>query len=182
MSDEFDNDGQPSGPFGSKLYAVSRSLAIFGGLVLCAMAILTTVSVTGRSLASVSSMFAPILGDFELIAVGTGVAVLAFLPYCQIRRDNVIVDFFLAAAPTRFKASLDALGSVIYGVIMVMFAWRTSIGGFDIYKAGESTYMLGIPRWWTFPFAVFCLILMVIVCGYTFSRNIDDYRRNRLSR
>jgi len=182
MSDEFDNDSQPSGPIGRVLFQVSRALAIFGGFVLCAMAILTTISVTGRSLATVSSMFAPILGDFELIAVGTGVAVLAFLPYCQIRRDNVIVDFFLASAPVRAKASLDALGSIIYGFIMVLFTWRTAVGGVDIYKAGESTYMLSIPRWWTFPLAVFCLALLVVVCGYTLTRNIDDYRHNRLSR
>jgi len=182
MSDDFDNDDRPHGSFGRVLLVISRALAIFGGLVLCAMAVMTTISVTGRSLASISSMFAPILGDFELIAVGTGVAVLAFFPYCQFKRDNVFVDFFLINAPVRVKASLDALGSIIYGFIMVMFTWRTAVGGVDIYEAGETTYMLGIPRWWTFPLAVFCLALLVVVCGYTLTRNIGDYRHNRLSR
>ena len=27
--------------------------------------------------------------------------------------------------------------------------------------------ILGIPRWWGFPFAVVCLILLVITCIYT---------------
>jgi len=167
---------QPADRFGRLLLAASRALAIFGGLVLCAMAVVTTASVTGRSLSSVSTYFAPITGDFELIEIGTGIAVFAFLPYCQMRRDNVIVDFFLNSASPRTKAFFDILGSLAYGAIVVLFAWRTSIGGVDLYDVGESTYMLGIPRWWTFPFAVFCLVFLAVVCAYTVTRNAEEFR------
>lgn len=181
MSNIDNIDGQPTGRVGAALLAISRLLAIFGGVVLCAMAVLTTISVTGRSLSSVSTTFGPIMGDFELIGIGTGVAVFAFLPYCQIKRANVLVDFFLVSAPARVKASFDVAGCLIYGVIMVLFSWRTTVGGIGLYEAAETTYMLGIPRWWTFPLAIACLVLLVAVCGYTLVRSIEDVRHNRLS-
>lgn len=181
MTDLEHVDSQPADAFGRILLAVTRALAIIGGVVLCAMAVLTTVSVSGRSLASVSDIFGPILGDFELIAVGTGIAVFAFMPYCQLKRANVIVDFFMLRAPTRVKAALDALGCLMYGTIMALFAWRTTIGGFDFYRSSETTYMLGMPRWWTFPLAVICIVLLLIVCIYTLTRSLDDFKNNRLS-
>lgn len=181
MSNILDVQYQPADLAGKLLWKISRLLAVFGGLILCAMALLTTVSVTGRSLSSVSTAFAPIMGDFELVAVGTGVAVFSFLPYCQLVGKNVIVDFFLIRASTRTKAFFDAVGSLAYGIIMVLFSWRSTIGGIDLYKASETTYMLGIPRWWTFPLAVFCLVLLVCVCAYSFKRNLEDFRRGQLA-
>ena len=81
------------------MYSVARAFALFGGFVMCAMAILTTASVIGRAFFN-----SPISGDFELVAIGTGVAVFAFLPYCHLIRENVVVDFFLDRAPYRVKA------------------------------------------------------------------------------
>jgi TRAP-type C4-dicarboxylate transport system permease small subunit len=179
MSETHDRQTAPADRFGRALYIASRWLAIFGGLVLCAMALLTSVSVTGRSLTSVSLMFGPIAGDDELIAVGTGVAVFAFLPFCQMTGRNVIVDFFMSGAPNRLKLWLDALGCLIYGAIMALFTWRTIVGGIGLHEVGESTYILAIPRWWTFPLAIVCLIVLVLVCFYTLGRAVDDFRRNR---
>lgn len=179
MSDSFDRDEMPADRFGRALFKTSQWLAIFGGVVLCAMALLTSISVTGRSLTSVSLLFGPIPGDDELIAVGTGVAVFAFLPYCQMTGRNVIVDFFMSSAPNRVKLWFDAAGCLLYGMIMLLFSWRTIYGGIDLYNFGEATYILNIPRWWSFPLAIVCLILLVLVCFYTFIRTVDDFRYNR---
>jgi len=81
---------RPTDPVGRMLYRIAKWLAIFGGIVLSAMALLTTASVIGRSI-----FLQPIPGDFELVAIGTGLAVFAFLPWCQIVRGNVMVDFFM---------------------------------------------------------------------------------------
>ena len=53
------------------------------------MALLVTVSVTGRYLIA-----APIPGDYDLVAILSGCAVFAFLPYCQMVHGNVMVEFF----------------------------------------------------------------------------------------
>jgi len=91
------------------LYAISRWLAVFGGLMLFAMALLTAASVVGRALFG-----KPIPGDFELVGIGTGIAVFAILPWCQITRGNVLVDFFMSAASVRAKAVCDAAGALLY--------------------------------------------------------------------
>ena len=56
----------------------------------------------------------PVPGDFELVAIGTGLAVFAFLPWCQMTRGNVLVDFFMSAAPVRAKTVCDVIGGVFY--------------------------------------------------------------------
>ncbi len=174
MSEPGQPHPRPADPVGRVLFAVTRIFALCGGLVLCAMALLTTVSVTGRSFLN-----APVMGDFELIAVGTGVGVFLFLPYCQLVRENVIVDFFLSAAPFRVKAFFDTAGNLLYGVIIAVMTWRMSLGGVDFYNADQMTMILEIPRWWTFPAAILCLVLLLAVCIYTVVRSINEMRLNR---
>lgn len=175
MSDETgQSPARPTDPVGRVLFATTRIFAVLGGLVLCAMALLTTVSVTGRYFFN-----APILGDFELIEIGTGVSVIALLPYCQMTRENVLVDFFLSAAPFRVKSFFDVVANLIYTLIMALMTWRMTLGGISLFEADEMTLILEIPRWWTFPAALVCLVLLVAVCFYTFVRSINEMRFNR---
>ena len=174
MSETDVSQSRPTDPVGRVLFTITRLFALCGGFVLCAMAVLTTVSITGRAFFA-----APVTGDFELIAVGTGVAVFALLPYCQLIRENVVVDFFTSNAPFRVKSFLDAIGSLTYGVIIALMTWRTSLGGVDMHTTAETTMILEVPRWWTFPPAVVCLVLLFVVCGYTLARSIQEMRLDR---
>ena len=123
MAEQQSNSGRPTDPVGRFLYVLTYWLALLGGLVLCAMALVTTVSVSGRYFFN-----SPITGDFELIGMGTGIAVFAFLPFCQLMRENVIVDFFLSHTSKRFQSFFDFLGNLIYGLIITLMTWRTPIG------------------------------------------------------
>lgn len=158
---------------GRVLLKVTRLFALAGGLVLCAMALLTTVSVIGRRFFNT-----PVTGDFELIAIGTGVCVFAFLPYCHLKRENVLVDFFMSGAPDRVKSLFDAIGNLTYTLIIAIMIWRMSLGGIDLYKVDEMTLILEFSRWWTFPAAILCLVLLLIVCAYTFARSVREVRRS----
>lgn len=173
MSELDDTDTRPTDPVGRVLLAVTRLFALAGGLVLCAMALLTTVSVTGRRFFN-----APVTGDFELIAIGTGVCVFAFLPYCHLKRENVLVDFFMSGAPDRMKSFFDAIANLAYTFIIAIMIWRMSLGGMDLYKVDEMTLILEFPRWWTFPAAILCLVLLFIVCAYSFVRSAKEVRRS----
>ena len=174
MSELSPTQARPTDPVGRVLFAVTRVFALLGGLVLCAMAVLTTVSVTGRYFFN-----APVEGDVELIAIGTGVGVFAFLPYCHLVRENVIVDFFLSHTPFRTRTFFDTIANLIYALIMVLMTWRMVYGGISLYEADEMTMILEIPRWWTFPAALVCLALLVAVCFYTFVRSLNEMRLNR---
>ena len=172
MSESGNSDSRPTDTMGRVLLKVTRLFALAGGLVLCAMALLTTVSVTGRRFFNT-----PVTGDFELIAIGTGVCVFAFLPYCHLKRENVLVDFFMSGAPDRVKSFCDAVSNLTYTLIIAIMIWRMSLGGIDLYEADEMTLILEFSRWWTFPAAILCLLLLLVVCGYTFVRSVREVRR-----
>ncbi len=174
MSELDEKVARPTDKVGRALFTASRLFALFGGLVLCAMAVLTTTSVIGRYFLN-----APILGDFELIAIGTGVAVFGFLPYCHLMRENVLVDFFLSAAPARAKSFFDTVANLIYAFIITIMTWRLTLGGMDLYRDDQMTMVLEIPRWWTFPAALACLALLLAVCVYTTVRSFNEMRPDR---
>jgi TRAP-type C4-dicarboxylate transport system permease small subunit len=174
MSEIDDVEARPTDPVGRVLYKITHALTLFGGFMLCAMGALTTISVTGRYFFD-----APITGDFEIIAIGTGVGVFAFLPHCQLMRENVIVDFFLSGTSRRCQAFFDTIGNLTYALIMTLMAWRLPIGGMDIYKTSQSTLILGIPQWSTFPLAILCLFILLAVCVYTTIRSFNEMRLGR---
>ena len=64
-----------------------------------------SLSVLGRWLsgmplaAQVPRRLGPINGDFELVQMATAIAVFSFLPYCQARRGNIVVDTFTSWLP-----------------------------------------------------------------------------------
>ena len=77
--------------FGAALFALSEALAVFGGIVLIVMTAFTVISVVGRT-----GFDLPVLGDQEIVELGCAIGILSFMPYCQMRAANVIVDFFTA--------------------------------------------------------------------------------------
>lgn len=165
---------RPTDPVGRVLYAISRVLAIFGGVLLCVMALLTTISVTGRS-----AFLAPIPGDFELVAIGTGLAVFAFLPWCQMNRGNVIVDFFMMRAPVRARTTCDIIGGVFYLLIAILLTWRMIFGGLDMYNYAEKSMTINFPRWTTFPPSILMMAFLVVVIAYTVWRSVQETREGR---
>ncbi len=167
-------DSRPSDPFGRVLYSISRSLAIAGGVLLSALALMTTVSVIGRSFFS-----APVPGDFEIVGIGTGLVVFAFLPWCQLMRGNVIVDFFMVRAPVRSKAFCDTVGGIFYLAIGVLLTWRMIYGGLDMYEYSEKSMTINFPRWTTFPPSVLMLGFLIVVIVYTIRRSIIETRQGR---
>jgi len=163
------------GPLGRLLHAVASGVALFGGLVLFALTLLTVVSVVGRT-----ALSAPIPGDFELVEIGMAVAIFAFLPYCQMVRGNVVVDFFTARARAATKALLDALGNLLYTAIAALLTWRVAIGGIEVRAYHETTMVLGVPVWWGYVPAVAFLALLTLVCAYTVRRSALEFREARM--
>ncbi|MGB0630998.1 MAG: TRAP transporter small permease [Alphaproteobacteria bacterium] len=174
MAEGPETDTRPTDPVGRVLHAIARVLAICGGILLCAMALLTTLSVSGRSAFSM-----PVPGDFELVAIGTGLAVFAFLPWCQLTRGNVLVDFFMTRAPVRAKTACDVLGGIFYLIIAIVLTWRMIFGGLDMYNYAEKSMTINFPRWTTFPPSILMMAFLVVVIVYTVWRSIQETRAGR---
>ena len=140
------------------LDVLARAVAFAGGVVLVAMTGMSVVSIAGRTV-----LGRPLAGDFELVQVGCAVAVAAFLPYCQLRRGNIIVDFFTVRAGPRVQAALDALGALLLAAVMALLAWRTAAGMLTVKAAGEITMIVGFPVWLGYAAIVPSLALTALV-------------------
>ena len=128
---------------GDPLLALSRPLAIVGGMLLLAAAGMVTVSVLMRWLLSSS-----VPGDIELVQIATALSVFAFLPVCQAVRGNIVVDTFTNWLPVRARAALDALWDLVYAATALIIGWRLAIGAADTIGSHTVSMMLGLPTGW----------------------------------
>lgn len=88
-----------------------------------------------------------IVGDFELTGVATGAAIALFMPMCQFKKANIIVDFFTAKATESTIAQLDRLGALFMAAAFALLAWRTYLGGMNAWVSQSGSMMLGFPEW-----------------------------------
>lgn len=121
---------------------LARACAALGGALLALVALMTCVSLLGRNTVGVT-----LAGDFELTGVAAGAAIALFLPWCQVRRGNIIVDFFTQRARSGTQRALDRLGALLLALVMLLLAWRSTLGGINAFTSGSGTMMLGFPEW-----------------------------------
>jgi len=119
--------------------------AVCAGGVACAVALMTVVSVTARALVD-----KPIPGDVELTQFGIALSISLCLPWCQLQRANIIVDFFTQRSPPRAQQLLDAVGVLLLAAMCALLAWRTAVGAVGVYEVHESSMILELPMWWTY--------------------------------
>jgi TRAP-type C4-dicarboxylate transport system permease small subunit len=154
--------------FGHRLESWATTLAIIGGLILTALSVFTVFSVIGRA-----AFDSPILGDSEVTEMACGLAVFMFLPYCQIKGGNIVVDFFTTGLSEQRRAFLDVFHNVIFTFVVVILTWRMMAGGIDAWKHGEISMMLGLPIWIGITGSVLAMILLVLVCLHTVYINFE---------
>lgn len=127
------------------LRRLAALFAVVGCLVAFGTAVLTVVSVVGRWLFA-----SPIPGDVELTQMGIALSIALCLPWCQLHRANIIVDFFTQNLRERRLRALDALGAVLLAAMVAVLAWRTAAGAIAVREAQEQTMILGLPMWWVY--------------------------------
>ena len=132
--------------------------AILAGFILTGITLMTCASLIGRNTTGTT-----LVGDFELTGVAAGAAVALFLPWCQARRGNIIVDFFTAKASARTNERLDRVGALLLGLAIALLAWRTALGGLSSWNAQSTTMMLGFPEWIVYCGMVPPLVLTAVI-------------------
>ena len=140
------------------LEALAKGCAILAGVLLTTITLMTCASVIGRNTTGWT-----IVGDFELSASAAGAAIALFLPWCQARRGNIIVDFFTARASAGTQAGLDRLGALCVAAVMALMTWRTGVGGLNAWKSQSGSMMLGFPEWIVYAFIVPALALTAAI-------------------
>ena len=142
MSEILDLGRRPPGPTGRKVLRIAESFAYIGGAIFVAIAVLSVASIVGRAIWS-----APIQGDYELVQLGGAVFVSLTLPLCQMRRGNIIVDFFTARASAATQGVLDRLAALLFALMLALLAWRSGVGGLSAWQSKAGSMMLGFPEW-----------------------------------
>ena len=132
--------------------------AALGGAILVAMAAMTATSVVGRAF-----LARPILGDVELVQLGTAVCIALFMPYTQLRGGNIIVDFFTRNARPATRSRLDALGALLYTLVVALVAWRLAAGSASAHESQETSVLMGIPLWIAYALMVPGFTLAAVV-------------------
>ena len=144
--------------FSNLLERIARLCSILGGLVMTALMMMTCYSLISRNVFDTA-----LIGDFELTGVGAGAAIALFMPLCQLKRENIIVDFFTANRSAAFNFRLDRLGDLLMTVIFALLAWRCTAAAINAVDTMGASMLLGFPDWIVFtsmaiPFAITALI------------------------
>jgi TRAP-type C4-dicarboxylate transport system permease small subunit len=130
------------GQLGAALNQLSIALAYCGGVVVALIGVMSAVSIIGRAV-----MGRPIIGDFELVEIGTAIAGSLFLAYCQATYGNISVDVFTLKVGPRTRDALDRFGSLLMAVMYFTVGWRTFVGALGISQTGETSMLMGVPTW-----------------------------------
>ena len=154
---------RPKDNFGRFLYNLAYILALFGGMTLVIVILINVISILNRII-----FLNPLVGDFELVEIGSAIAISSFLPLCHLKKGNVIVDFITSKLNLRKIAFLDCTSSIVYGLIATFFTYRMYFGARDMLYYQEETMLLQFPIWIPFLPVTLSFGLLSICCFYTF--------------
>jgi TRAP-type C4-dicarboxylate transport system permease small subunit len=137
---------------------LAKLCAIAAGVLLTAITLMTCVSLIGRN-----TIGWTLVGDIEIAGFAAGAAVALFMPWCQLRRSNIIVDFFTAKAAQSTQAALDRVGALMVALVMALMAWRSGVGGVNAWTSQSGSMMLGFPEWIVYCGIVPPLVLTALI-------------------
>ena len=143
------------------LELMAKFCAVLAGVLLTAITLMTCASLLGRNTIGLT-----LAGDFELTGVVAGAAIALFMPWCQIRRGNIIVDFFTAKSSEQSIDRLDRFGALLVALMMALLTWRTTLGGLNAFANHSGTMMLGFPEWIVYTALVPPLALTAVIALY----------------
>jgi TRAP-type C4-dicarboxylate transport system permease small subunit len=152
----------PRRGLGRALELLSQAFAFFGGAVFTGL-----VAMSATSIALRATTGRPLQGDFEMVQYACAIGIAAFLPWCQMCRGNIIVDFFTTRLPPRAQAALDAFGALLLALVLGMVAWRAGVGAQAVLASGERAMISRIPVWLPYAGVVPSLALTALVALYT---------------
>lgn len=141
------------------VYRLSQWAAIVGGVALVAITLMIVASVTGRSLLDLG--LGPVPGDFELVEVGTAVAVFFFLPWTYLKGGHATVDLLYMHLPSWAQKAIVLVCDLTMLAVWVLMTWKLYEGMLEKKEYLETTFILAMPVWWAYAA---CLVGAVIGC------------------
>ena len=127
------------------LSTLAQLCAVLAGILLTGITLVTCGNLIMRNTTGDA-----MAGAFELTAMASGAAIALFMPLCQVRRGNIIVDFFTSGLNDKATDKLDRLGALVLALVYVLITWRTFLGCLNVYESHSETQIMGFPEWITY--------------------------------
>ena len=163
---------------------LSRLMAILGGIALCAVIVVTCLSILGRTLNTllhgetaqawfgglanwlIAAGVGPIRGDFELVEAAMAFTIFAFLPLTQMTGGHATVDIFTAWLPPRAQRVLVMVIEGLFAAALVVIAWQLKAGMESKLRSGQVTFLLQFPLWWAYAASLSAATVAAVVGVY----------------
>ncbi|WP_082145516.1 TRAP transporter small permease [Microvirga massiliensis] len=159
LADMPSDQGTTSAPWERSIEALVRLLALAGGLLVVGLGLLVTTSVLMRWILDEG-----INGEFELVQMGLAIAVFAFLPLCQAKRGNVMVDTFTTRLPRGAQIALDMVWDIVFAGFAAFIAWRLTLGAMEAHVNATTSMVLGLPIYYAIWLCAGMAAFLAVVC------------------
>lgn len=157
---------------------LAMALAMAGGMVLVAMVALVVVSIVGRALILVG--LRPVTGDYELVSIGMGFAVFAFMPWVHLERGHAMVTLLTDRFPPRVNAWILVVTDLMMLLAASFVAWRLYDGMLDKFAYRETTLLLRFPLSWAYAAGLVGAVGWVLVALVVFGRSLSNGLQGRM--
>lgn len=152
-------------------YHVSKWMAVAGGLVLLLMVGMIMVSVIGRALLWLG--LRPITGDYELVTIGMGFAIFAFMPWAHLQRGHALVSLVTDNFGVRANTIILVITDLMMLAAAAFIAWRLYYGMMDKFAYRETTQLLRFPLGWAYALGLIGAIALVVVSLFVLGRSVS---------
>lgn len=151
---------------------IAVASALCGGGVLLALVAMTCTSIAGR--ATLPWGPGPVPGDFELIEIGVGFAIFAFLPWCTYARGHARVDLLQPLLGRTGNLVVDIVSDATMLAVAALIAWRLGAGMADKRAYGETTFILQLPIWTAYAACLGAACVFVAVAAFCLVRTLRE--------
>lgn len=139
--------------------ALTRALAIAGGVTLLLLAMMVVASIIGRR---IGAPLGPVPGDVELVELGCALAVSAFLPWCHRQRRHVTVDWLIRDPGSGAGRVTSVLADILMAAAAALLLASVAAGFADRLASGETTFILRIPLSWAYGGCLIGLTMFLV--------------------
>ena len=108
----------------------------------------------------------PIVGTFELVALGGAVVIGFGIPITSWNRGHIFVDFLINSFPPKVMTAFNVVTRLIGIGLFILIGWNLFVLGGDLMKSGEVSLTRQLPFYpVAYGLGICCFIqCLVLVC------------------
>lgn len=151
----------------SSLTRASEFLTFVGGSLLFIIVAVTSVNAIGFALDKIARLWggsvAGIPGYEDIVTLLIAPAAMLFLPYCQLKKGHIFVEFFTSRLSWRTRRAMDRLWTLGMGLLASFLLYWLPFGMLESRSDNAVSRVLGWAEWPFFIPGFFALALWAMI-------------------